>query len=92
LRPSSQMLDPIRAGLPVDFSDLPAVFPLYGAEQAPDRGPGTPPDFTPRQLCPNAAFHLGPPQRPSPHRIEMHVSWEWAVLPPPLHGSVLQQV
>src|SRR5207302_487305 len=34
LRSSQQMLDPIRGGLAVDFSDLPAVFALYRAEEA----------------------------------------------------------
>jgi hypothetical protein len=91
LRASQQMLDPVRGPLSVDFGDLPAVFPLYWAEEAPERGPSTPPGFAPRKPYPNPPLHLGQPQRPGAHRIEAHVAWEYVLSLPQLHGSVLRK-
>jgi hypothetical protein len=92
LRSSQQMLAPIRGGLAVDGSDLPAVFALSRAEEAPERRPGMPPGFTPRTLGANPSFHLGEPPRPCAHSLKGHAAWEPALLLTPLHGAVLQKV
>ena len=48
-RSSQPMRDSIRGGLAGDVGELPAVFPLHRAAEAPERGPGPPPDFAPCQ-------------------------------------------
>src|SRR6185295_20080817 len=73
-RPSPQMLHPVRGGFAADFRELPALFPLYGAEQTTDICPSAPPDFAPRKLGPSPSFHFGLPQPPGAHCLEVHVS------------------
>ena len=64
LRPSQQMLDPIRGHISIDFGQLPPVFALDRAEKAPEIRPSMPPGFASRKLCPNPSLDLGEPQRP----------------------------
>src|SRR5438132_7820802 len=75
-----QMLHAIGRRIAVDFRQLPAVFTLHGAEQAPDRGPGAATSVTAGKVGHEPSFHLGQPEGPCTHRLQRQVGWRRALL------------
>ena len=75
-----QMLHAIGRRIAVDFRQLPAVFTLHGAEQAPDRGPGAVTSVTAGKVGHEPSFHLGQPEGPCTHRLQRQVGWRRALL------------
>jgi hypothetical protein len=69
LRPSSQMLDAIRRGIPMDFGHVPSVFALDRTQHTPERRPGPATGFTAGKTWQNAAFYFGQPYCPGTHRL-----------------------
>jgi hypothetical protein len=59
LRPSSQMLNTIRRGIPMDFGHLPPVFALDWTQQTPKRGPHPATGFAASKTWHDAAFDFG---------------------------------
>jgi len=55
------MLEAIRCRLPIRFGDLPPIFPLDGAPQAPQRGPHPTTSGAAGQVGHETAFHFGQP-------------------------------
>src|SRR5262249_7982840 len=89
---SQQMLDPIRRIIAIDLGDLPAVFPLHRAQQAPQIRPGPPPCLPPRKPGTNPSLHLRQGQYPFPHSVNTEVGWRRAWVRDDLHSSTLQNM
>src|SRR5262245_18862856 len=89
--PPQQMLETVGGRVTVDFCQLPAVFALHGAEQAPDIGPGVVTGFAPRKVWQEPAFHFSQPEAPFPHCLEPQATWGWALFLPRLHSSMPPQ-
>ena len=73
--PSQQILRPIRGGIAIDVSDLPAVFALHGAEQSAKIGPDPPSQVPSREVRPKTAFHLSQPQAPPTDVLQCQFGW-----------------
>jgi hypothetical protein len=69
----SQMLDPIRRRIPMDFSHLPPVFALDGTQEPPEIRPRPATGFTASKTGHEAAFDFSLPDGPGPHRLQVRV-------------------